>query len=178
MKGLDRCILIIFSLIVIALAVGMLFVSTDMISLSTIANVIQRYIFANKVIALVASAVFALLGLVGLFSRSDSEENVRGGLAIKGDNGTVYITRDTFENLIVGVTRNYTELKNVKVDMQVTEDGVVTNVYAMILPDTVVTTLTTKLQEDIKSCVLKQTTVEVKEINVKIKGVYQEPVKR
>jgi uncharacterized alkaline shock family protein YloU len=48
----------------------------------------------------------------------------------------------------------------------------------MILPDTIVPTLSSKLQENIKSAVKKQTTVEIKEANVKIKGVYMEPQKK
>ena len=58
------------------------------------------------------------------------------------------------------------------------EEGLVANVYAMILPDTVVPTLTARLQENIKSSILKQTTVEIKEANIKIKGVYAEPQKK
>ena len=48
----------------------------------------------------------------------------------------------------------------------------------MILPDTVVPTLTAKLQENIKASVLSQTTVEIKEANIKIKGVYVEQNKK
>ena len=70
------------------------------------------------------------------------------------------------------------ELRNIKVETVVSEEGIVANVYAMILPDTVVPALTAKLQENIKSSVLKQTTVEIKEANIKIKGVYLEPQKK
>ena len=56
-------------------------------------------------------------------------------------------------------------------------DGVVANVYTMILPDTVVPTLTAKLQESIKNSIKKQTTIEIKEANIKIKGVYFEQAK-
>ena len=59
-----------------------------------------------------------------------------------------------------------------------TEEGVVANVFAMILPDTVVPTLTAKLQENIKSSIKKQTTVEIKEANIKIKGVYEDIQKK
>jgi len=46
------------------------------------------------------------------------------------------------------------------------------------MPDTVVPTLTAKLQENIKDAVLKQTTVEIKEANIKIKGVYNQVEKK
>ena len=80
--------------------------------------------------------------------------------------------------MIMSVARNYPELVNPKVDVVISEDGIKANVYSMILPDTIVPTLSSKLQENIKSAVKKQTTVEIKEANVKIKGVYMEPQKK
>lgn len=178
MKGFEKFILIVFSLIIIIISITLVLVSTQMLELKGIYNIIDNVLVSNKILFLVLGTIFALFGLVGLFSTSDSEEAQRGGLAIKQDTGTVYITRDTFESIIATVTRGYAELRNVRVDMQVTETGIVVNIYTMILPDTVVPTLTSKLQENVKSSVLKQTTVEIKEVNVKIKGVYQEPSKK
>ena len=63
-------------------------------------------------------------------------------------------------------------------ELNISEEGVKANVYAQILPDTVVPTLTEKLQENIKNTVKKQTTIEIKEANVRIKGVYIEPQKK
>ena len=62
--------------------------------------------------------------------------------------------------------------------MSISEEGIKANIYAQILPDTVVPTLSTKLQDNIKSVVKKQTTIEIKEANIKIKGVYIEPQKK
>ena len=90
----------------------------------------------------------------------------------------MYITRETFESIIISVARNYPELRNVRAEINVSETGVIANIYAMILPDTVVPTLTAKLQENIKASVLSQTTVEIKEANIKIKGVYVEQNKK
>ena len=122
--------------------------------------------------------IFALLGLIGIFSFSNEGEDVKTGLAIKNDNGTVYITKETFENIILGITKNYPELKNVKVEINVSEEGVSTNIFAYILPDTILPELTSKVQNNIKSGVKKQTTVEIKEANIKVKGVYFEQSKQ
>lgn len=178
MKGLERFLLILFSIIVIICSVGVVLVSTELINLTSLFETVQNLLIANKMVGLVAGGIFALLGLIGMFSYSESSEEARGGLAIKGERGTTYITKDTFENIILGVTRGYAELRNTKVDMTVTESGIIANVHTLILPDTVVPTLTAKLQENIKSSVLKQTTVEIKEVNIKIRGVYLEPQKR
>ena len=80
--------------------------------------------------------------------------------------------------MIMSITKNYPELVGPKVEVSISEEGVKANVMAQILPDTVVPTLTAKLQDNIKNTVKKQTTIEIKEANVKIKGVYIEPQKK
>ena len=52
------------------------------------------------------------------------------------------------------------------------ETGISVDLFAYVLQDTVISDITSKLQEDIKAVVLKQTTVAVETVNVKIKGVY------
>ncbi len=178
MKGFEKFLLIVFSIVIIIMSVGILLYSTEMIENVTIFVTIRNWLVNNKIVGICIGAVFALLGLVGVFYSSDSADDKKGGLAIKGEKGTVYLTRDTFESIILAVTRGYVELKNVKVDILMSEEGIIANVYAMILPDTVVPTLTAKLQDNIKSSVLKQTTVEIKEANIKIRGVYIEPQKK
>ncbi|MEG2348380.1 MAG: alkaline shock response membrane anchor protein AmaP [Clostridia bacterium] len=178
MKGFERILLVVFSLIIIVISISMILVSAEMIQLSFAFNATVTWLVSNKVTGLVIGAIFALLGLVGLFSSSDASNSIKGGLALKSDTGTVYISKETFENIILGVTRNYAELRNVKTEIEMTEDGVIANIYALILPDTVVPALTTKLKENVRDSVLKQTTVEIKEANVKIKGVYLEPQKK
>lgn len=174
---MDKFLLRIFSLIIIVISVALILFSTEMITDTSILKEAGLWLTDNKYIGLGIGGAFALFGLIGLFSSGDSSESMKGGLAIKTEKGTVYITRDTFESIIIAVTRSFAELRNVKVDIQMGEDGLIANVYTMILPDTVVPTLTKRLQESIKSSILKQTTVEIKEANIKIKGVYLEPQK-
>lgn len=178
MKGFEKFILCLFSIIMIIEAVFLILVSTNMIQVSELYTACIDFLVANKLWVLVVGAVVSLLGLVGLFSSSDSSDESRSGLAIKNESGTVFLNRDTFESMIMSVARNYPELVNPKVDVTISEEGVKANVYALILPDTVVPTLSSKLQENIKTVVKKQTTIEIKEANVKIKGVYIEPTKK
>ena len=178
MKGFEKFLLILFSIIVIIVSVSLVLIATGMMDGSFVTTKILEFAEQYKTYTLIIGSIFALLGLIGLFSSSDSSDSISGGLAIKSDTGTVYINRDTFENIILGVARNFPELKNVKADIQITEQGVIVNVNTMILPDTIVPELTEKLQESIKSSILKQTTVEIKEANIKIKGVYLDTQKK
>lgn len=178
MKGFEKFLLILFSIIVIIVSVSLVLIATGMMDGSFVTTKILEFAKQYKTCTLIIGSIFALLGLIGLFSSSDSSDSISGGLAIKSDTGTVYINRDTFENIILGVARNFPELKNIKADIQITEQGVIVNVNTMILPDTIVPELTEKLQESIKSSILKQTTVEIKEANIKIKGVYLDTQKK
>lgn len=178
MKGFEKFILCVFSIILIILSVFLILVSTEMIEVSDLYAVTVNFLVGHKIGVLVTGAIICLLGLVGLFSNSDSGEDSKGGLAIKNEEGTVFLNRDTFESMIMSICRSYPELVNPKVDVSITEEGVKANIYALILPDTVVPTLTEKLQENIKSIVKKQTTIEIKEANIRIKGVYIEPQKK
>ena len=178
MRGFEKFILCLYSIVMIVLSVFFILVSTNMIDVSDLYTVTIEFLVANKLWVLVIGAIISLLGLVGLFSSSDSSDESRSGLAIKNDSGTVFLNKDTFESMIMSVARNYPELVNPKVDVIISEDGIKANVYSLILPDTIVPTLSSKLQENIKSAVKKQTTVEIKEANVKIKGVYMEPQKK
>ena len=178
MKGFEKFLLILFSILTLAIAISIILTSTQMIDLAPILKNLENILINNKVASVVTGGIFVLISLLGIFSSSGSKEEVKSGLAIQGEKGTVYITKDTFESIIESITRSYADLRNVKVTIDMTEEGVVANVFAMILPDTVVPTLTAKLQENIKSSIKKQTTVEIKEANIKIKGVYEDIQKK
>ena len=178
MRGFEKFILCIFSVVMIVLSVFTILIATGMIQVGDLYQVAVNFLIANKVAVLVIGAIVSLLGLIGLFSTSGNEDDSRSGLAIKNESGTVFLNRDTFETMIMSVAKNYPELVNPKVDVSISEEGVKANLYAMILPETVVPTLTEKLQDNIKSTVKKQTTIEIKEANIKIKGVYIEPQKK
>ena len=178
MRGFEKFILCFFSVLMIILSVFVILVATNMIQVEGLYNATVGFLVSNKLWVLIIGAVISLLGLIGLFSSSDSSDDAKSGLAIKNDSGTVFLNRDTFESMIMSIARNYPELVNPRVDVSISEEGIKANIYAQILPDTVVPTLSTKLQDNIKSVVKKQTTIVIKEANIKIKGVYIEPQKK
>lgn len=178
MKSLEKLILILFSIIILVISVFLILTSTEMIKTTEILGAVEAWLVNNKVAGIVIGSIFALFGLIGVFSCSSDSEDVKTGLAIKNEQGTVYITKDTFENIILSITKNYAELKNVKVELNVDDTGVTANIFAYILPDTILPDLTSKLQAHIKNGVKKQTTVEIKEANIKVKGVYFEQQKQ
>jgi uncharacterized alkaline shock family protein YloU len=171
MKGFERFILIIFSLIILGLALTSIFGALEFLDLSKITNYYVKYMLDNVIMVVLIGSVLSLLAIFGIFINNDDKEDIKSGLAIKHETGTVFITKETFESIVYNVTRKYDCFKNVKVGICISEEGIVANVYSYITPETIVPDITLKLQKDIKETVLKQTTVEVMEANVKIKGV-------
>lgn len=178
MKYFKEFILVIFSICMLGLAILIILTSLEILEVGAILNNTVDYIINNRIAVMGLGLSVSLLALVGIFASSDKDENVKAGLAIKHEAGTVYITKDTFESIVLNVTKSFASLKNVKVSVNISEDGAYANVYTYIMPDTVVPILTAKLQENIKDAVLKQTTVEIKEANIKIKGVYNQIEKK
>ena len=178
MKYFKEFILVIFSICMLGLAILIILTSLEILEVGAILNNTVNYIINNRIAVMGLGLSVSLLALVGIFASSDKDENVKAGLAIKHEAGTVYITKDTFESIVLNVTKSFASLKNVKVSVNISEDGAYANVYTYIMPDTVVPILTAKLQENIKDAVLKQTTVEIKEANIKIKGVYNQIEKK
>ena len=172
MKGLEKVILVIFSLCIIALSVTLILLATEMVDTKSVLNSIKNVLVEYKVWVISIGALASLLSLIGIFGSSSDDENIKSGLAIKSSNGTVYITKETFESIIYNVTKDFAALKNVKVIVNIDELGVTTKIFAHILPDTVVPELTEKLQKSVKDSIQKQTTVDIKEANIKIRGVF------
>ena len=74
--------------------------------------------------------------------------------------------------MVLNVAKKYNCLKNVKTRVDIKEDGIYVDLLVFVLEGTVVSDVMCKVQEDIKSTILKQTTVEVKQVEVKVKGIY------
>lgn len=178
MRNFKEFILVIFSICMLGLAIVGILASLEVLEVNRLGSGIINFMLNNQIIVVGVGLVVSILALFGVFASSDKDEDIKAGLAIKHEAGTVYITKDTFESIVLNVTRSYAALKNVKVSVNISEEGAIVSIYTYIMPDTVVPTLTSKLQENIKDAVLKQTTVEIKEANIKIKGVFNQQEKR
>lgn len=173
MKGFVKLISLLFSFIVIVISVVIILYIARIISIGYITDMIGAMDFSRdtRIATIIVAGILGVLGVITIASSDNSDDISNGGLILPLEIGKVCISNQTFENIIIGVTRKYAQFRNVKVNVGVNENGLVVNVYVYITPETVVADVTAKLQQDIKVSVLKQTTVEVKEIDIKVKGV-------
>lgn len=173
MKGFVKFISLLFSFIVIIISVIFILYIGKVISIGYITDIIGAMDISRdtRIVTIVVAGILGVLGILNIIA-SDSQEDVsKGGLILPLEIGKVCISNQTFENIIIGVTRKYAQFRNVKVNVGANENGLIVSIYVYITPETIVADVTAKLQQDVKISVLKQTTVEVKEIDIKVKGV-------
>ena len=167
----------LFTLCVLVVSLVMILAVVDIISLNKLADLAITYVTSNTLVTICVCAVVAILSLIAVLITVDDKNGIKSGIAIKRETGNVYISKETFESIVQSVAKTFASLKNFKVSVDISDTGIIANIYTYILEDAVVPTLTSKLQEDVKDAILKQTTVELKEVNVKVKGVYTQPEK-
>lgn len=174
MKSFLRIMVVIFSIIMVCTSVLSLLLVSQIITINMIEKLIN-IIILSKVFStgvFIISIFVSILAIISIIGSDNLRSNVKGGIIIPAEIGEVQISNQTFENIITSVTNKYAGIKTAKVEVKVSEDGLITDIFAYVLQDTVIADITAKLQDDIKSTVMKQTTIVVKNVNIKIKGTY------
>ena len=174
MKSFLRTMLVIFGILSVVLVAGLLLVISGKVSYGVILVGIN-YITTHQIIKAITIAALAIYGLCSVISISFSgtvTSDLKGGVILPLKVGEVHISSQTFESIVTNVAKKYAGVKTAKVNIKIKETGISVDLFAYVLQDTVISDITSKLQEDIKATVLKQTTVAVETVNVKIKGVY------
>lgn len=174
MKSFLRTMLVVFGVLSVVMVAGILFIMAGKLSLATIL-VGMRYIASHEIIKLISIAVLSIFGLCSVICIAFSgiiTNDLKGGIILPLKVGDVHISSQTFESIVTNVAKKYAGLKTAKVNIKIRETGIQVDLFAYVLQDTVISDITSKLQEDIKEVVLKQTTVAVETVNVKVKGVY------
>ncbi len=174
MKNFLRTMLVLFGATAVILVSAMLLIIAGKITLSSIA-IGLGYILSHKIIKIVVIAILSIYGLCSVIAIAFSgtiTSDLKGGIILPLKVGEVHISNQTFESIVTNVAKKYAGVKTAKVNIKIKETGINVDLFAYVLQDTVISDITSKLQEEIKATVLKQTTVAVETVNVKIKGVY------
>lgn len=174
MKSFLRTMLVVFGVLSVIMVAGLLLIISGEISYGTILLGIN-YIVTHQVIKTIAIIVFVIYGLCSVIAVAFSgivTNDLKGGVILPLKVGEVHISSQTFESIVTNVAKKYAGIKTAKVNIKIKETGINVDLFAYVLQDTVISDITSKLQEDIKASVLKQTTVAVETVNVKVKGVY------
>jgi len=174
MKSFLRTMLVVFGVLSVIMVAATLLLMAGKLSITTIV-IGLNYILTHSVLKVVFITLLILYGLCAVTAIAFSGKvtsDLKGGIILPLKVGEVHISSQTFESIVTNVAKKYAGVKTAKVNIKVKETGISVDLFAYVLQDTVISDLTSRLQEDIKSVVLKQTTVAVETVNIKIKGVY------
>ncbi len=182
MKGLDKFNLVIFSIVILVLAICLCIISFEWISIDIVNGWLESA-FENqtvKYVILGVSILFILLAVKSIFFNSFGKtESGKDGILLENDDGKLLVSKDTIENLSTAVVKSFQSAENTITKVVVDqENNVRIFVTLFVYPDVVIKDLSSNLQTKIKETIKKSLDLDVKEVNIRVKNVAvkKEPV--
>ena len=179
MKFIEKVTLIIYSNIILILSIiacAIIFRWLDISVIQTLTKNLLLYGTSSKII-LGISIVFILLSIRCIFFDPTSKQELKDkqGILLANDNGKLMISKETIEDLVEAVTKQYKMAKEVNSRVELDKENNV-NIFVNLVvgSDTVIKDLSADLQEKIKNKVKETTDLEVKEVNITVKKAVQE----
>ena len=172
MKFIDKTILAIFSIIILAISLVAAFLALDLIEVSTINNALEL-IKDGKIITLSISAVLVLMSIKGIFFKASTgiKEKQADGVLLKNENGKLVISKETIENVVNGVAKGFNGTQNVSTKLSVVNNNISVFVNMQIIGDVSIATLSVELQNKIKESVKRIANIDLKEVNIRVKNI-------
>lgn len=179
MKFIEKIALIIYSNIILILSVIACLLVFGWLDIDIVQSLIKTLIISetsSKVI-LGVSLVFILLSIRCIFFDPTSRQEIKDkqGVLLANDNGKLMISKETIENLVEVVIKEYRMAKEVTSRVELDKDNNV-NIFVnlVVSSDTIIKDLTVDLQNKIKNKVKETTDLDVKEVNITVKKAIQE----
>lgn len=179
MKIIEKITLILYSNIILIMSVILCLLVFGWLDTNVVANLAKALLIGetSSRIILGVSVVFILLSIRCIFfdPTSKQEQKDKQGVLLANDNGKLMISKETIENLVEAVTKEYKEAKDVSSRVELDKNNNV-NIYVNLVvgSETIIKDLTVDLQNRIKEKVKQSADLEVKEVNITIKKAVQE----
>ena len=179
MKFIEKVTLIIYSNIILIFSVIACLLVFGWIDIDVVQNLVKDLILygTSSKIILGVSIVFILLSLRCIFFDPTSKQELKDkqGILLANDNGKLMISKETIEDLVQAVTKQYKMAKEVTSRVELDKENNV-NIFVNLVvgSDTVIKDLSADLQDKIKTKVKETTDLEVKEVNITVKKAVQE----
>ena len=176
MKILDKIGLIIFSTIVLIIALLLCVVIFGWCNIVTAAERMEE-IIAEPIgsnILLVVSIILIILAIKCIFFNSYSREETKNkaGITLENDNGKLLVSRDAVENLASLVVKNFDSVENVTTKVEVDKETNMKIIIALqVHQEAIIKDLSSKLQTDVKQAIKKSLNIDVKEIIIRVRDI-------
>ena len=176
MKTLEKITLIIYSNIMLIISVILCLLIFRWLDFDTVGDIMETILTGSVTsnIVLAISVIFILLSIKCIFFDSTSREQLKEkqGVLLENDNGKLMISKDTLENLVNSVAKDFESAEEITTRVELEKENQV-NVYVnlVVSPNAVIKELSTNLQTKIKERIKMATDLDVKEVNIKIRNV-------
>ena len=178
MKIIEKITLILYSNIILIMSVILCLLVFGWLDANVVANLAKALLIGEKSsgIILGVSVVFILLSIRCIFfdPTSKQEQKDKQGVLLANDNGKLMISKETIENLVESVAKDFKEAESISTRVELDKDNNV-SIFANLIvsSDAVIKNLSVDLQNKIKERVKLATDLEVKEVNITVKKVAQ-----
>ena len=179
MKVIEKITLIIYSNLILIMAVIACLLVFGWLDIDIVQGLTRTLIISStsSKIILGVSIVFILLSIRCIFFDPLSKQEIKDkqGILLANENGKLMISKETIENLVEAVTKEYKAAKEVSSKVELDKDNNV-NIFVNLVvgADTVIKDLSIDLQNKIKNKVKETTDLDVKEVNITVKKAIQE----
>lgn len=183
MKILDKIGLAIFSVLILILSIIVCLLIFGWLDLNT-AHVFVEAALADKVttnILLACSLIFIALAIKCIFFSSEDKiiNGIKDGILMKNADGELVISKATLEELVTNVAKGFDSAQNVTSKVILDEEKKL-KVYVTlnVKENAVIKELSTNIQTKVKDAIKKSSDLEVKEVNVSIRNLQTEEIKK
>lgn len=175
MRLLDKITLVLFSNIVLVVAIVVTLLLTGLVTTAFVGTVFESILISQVAtrIAFGISIVCILLAIRAIFFDCDSNDimKVKDGILMENVDGKLLISRETLESLVINVVRGFDSTYNVQAKIEVDEEtrDLIVYVTLNVKESVSIKQLSINLQSKIKEVVKKSSDLNVKEVNIKVK---------
>ena len=176
MKILEKITLILYSNLILILAVLLCLMIFNWIDINAVGNWAHGVITGetSSKIVLGVSIALILLSIRCIFFDKSSKEQIkdRQGVLMQNENGKLMISKVTLENLVSSVAKGYQDTQDITSRVELDKENNV-NVFVnlTVTNNAIIKDLSVNLHNDIKEKIKTTTDLDVKEVNVKIKDI-------
>ncbi len=176
MKILERLALVLFSIIMIVIAITSCLVIFNVVELSTIYKYIEELLKDDiaKRIILGASVVAIILAIKALFfpSRIKKKQEIKTGVLLENKDGRLLISKDTIENLVNSVVRSFDEAVDTQTKVILDANNNITVFVSLLVKnDSIIKEMSASMQTRIKDTIKRNTDLDVNQVNINIKDI-------
>ena len=173
MKFLERFALVVYSYIMLLIAVILGLLIFNWIEFETVGNMINTLLVGavTSKVTLAICVIFILLSIKCIFFDESSKEKIREsqGILLKNENGELMISKDSIDNMVKNAVSGFDNVKecNTKIDVN-SENQIIITLLLVVNENVVIKDLASNLQTKVKEEIKKISDLDVQEVNVKI----------